>query len=79
VEGAAAIAAGDKIVVGKPGEGDKDVGEITSVATLRALSGEQTVALGYIRREVGVTGREVTIRNIKATVVQLPVESVALV
>jgi folate-binding protein YgfZ len=79
VEGAAAIAAGDKIVVGKPGEGEKDVGEITSVATLRALSGEQTVALGYIRREVGVTGREVTIRNIKATVVQFPVESVALV
>jgi folate-binding protein YgfZ len=79
VEGAAAIAAGDKIVVGKPGEGEKDVGEITSVATLRAQSGEQTVALGYIRREVGVTGREVTIRNIKATVVQFPVESVALV
>jgi folate-binding protein YgfZ len=79
VEGAAAIAAGDKIVFGKPGESEKDVGEITSVATLRALSGEQTVALGYIRREVGVTGREVTIRNIKASVVPFPVESVALV
>ena len=79
VEGAAAIAAGDKIVFGKPGEGEKDVGEITSVAALRTRSGEQTVALGYIRREVGVTGREVTIRNVKATVVQLPVDSVALV
>jgi aminomethyltransferase len=79
VEGAAAIAAGDKIVFGKPGEGEKDVGEITSVAALRTRSGEQTVALGYIRREVGVTGREVTIGTVKATVVQLPVESVALV
>ena len=69
VEGAAAIAAGDKII-----SGEKEVGEITSVAALRTPSGEQTVALGYIRREVGVPGREVTIGTVKATVVQLPME-----
>jgi len=72
VEGAAAIAAGDKIV-----SGEKEVGEITSAAALRTPSGEQTIALGYVRREVGVPGREVTIGTAKASVVQLPVESVA--
>ncbi len=73
-EGAAAFAVRGKIV-----SGEKEVGEITSVATLRTPSGEQTVAVGYIRREVGVPGREVTIGTVKATVVQWPVERVALV
>jgi folate-binding protein YgfZ len=71
-EGAAAIAAGDKIV-----SGEKEVGEITSLAVLDAPSGQRTIALGYIRREVGVPGREVTIGTRKATVVQLPMEGVA--
>ena len=35
--------------------------------------GDKTVALGYIRREVGVPGREVVIGAARATVVQLPV------
>jgi hypothetical protein len=35
------------------------------------------VALGYIRREVGVPGRAVTIGTSRATVIQLPLESVA--
>ena len=74
VEGAAAIAAGEKII-----SSEKEVGEITSVAVLDAPSGPRTVALGYIRREVGVPGREVMIGSVKGTVVQLPVESVALV
>src|SRR5580704_7985187 len=72
MKGAAAIAPGDKIV-----SGDKEVGEITSVAVVNAPSGQRTVALGYIRREVGVPGREVMIATTKATVVQLPLESVA--
>jgi folate-binding protein YgfZ len=71
-EGAAAIAAGDRIV-----SGEKEVGEITSLAVLDAPSGQRTIALGYIRREVGVPGREVTIGTRKATVVQLPMEGVA--
>jgi folate-binding protein YgfZ len=67
-EGAASIEAGAKIV-----SGEKDVGEITSVAVLSTPSGERAVALGYIRREVGVPGREVTIGTAKAAVIQVPV------
>jgi folate-binding protein YgfZ len=78
IEGAAAIAAGAKIVSGKAAEDAKEVGEITSVAVLSTPSGDRTIALGYIRREVGVPGREVTIGAVKATVTQLPLESVAL-
>jgi folate-binding protein YgfZ len=70
VEGAAEISVGAKIVAA-----EKEVGEITSVATLGTGPEERTVALGYIRREVGVPGREVTIGTSKATVIQLPVES----
>jgi folate-binding protein YgfZ len=68
VEGAEQIAAGTKIVAG-----EKEVGEITSAASIHLAGGDKTVALGYIRREVGVPGREVTIGGVKATVVQLPV------
>ena len=72
VEGAAAIVAGAKII-----SNEKEVGEVTSVATLPTPSGERTVALGYIRREVGVPGRAVTIGTSRAAVIQLPLESVA--
>jgi folate-binding protein YgfZ len=73
MEGTAAIAAGNKIV-----SGEKEVGEVTSIAVLDAPSGARTIALGYIRREVGVPGREVTIGTVSAIVVQLPVEGVTL-
>src|SRR5260370_19510706 len=72
VEGAAAIPPGDKIV-----SDEKDVGEVTSVATLHS-QGVQTIALGYIRREVGVPGREATIGAGKARVIQLPPRNVLL-
>jgi folate-binding protein YgfZ len=49
----------------------KDIGEITSVAAL-PVAADRTIALGYIRREVGAPGREVMIGTTKATVVQLP-------
>jgi folate-binding protein YgfZ len=68
-EGAAEATAGSKIV-----SSEKEVGEVTSSAVLRLGPEERSVALGYIRREVGMPGREVTIGNAKATVVQLPVE-----
>jgi len=73
VEGAAQIAAGTKIIAG-----EKEVGEITSAASLRVGVSDKTVALGYIRREAGVPGREVTLGVVKATVVQLPVSDSAL-
>ncbi len=72
-EGPAAITPGAKIL-----SHEKEVGEITSVATLSTASGERTVALGYIRREVGVPGREVTIGTANATVIQLPLENVVV-
>jgi folate-binding protein YgfZ len=73
VEGRVAVAVGAKII-----SGEKEVGEVTSVATLPAPSGHRTIALGYIHREVGVPGREVTIGTARATVIQLPMDGVRL-
>ncbi len=67
VDGAAASVTGDKIVFG-----EKEVGEITSATVLHTPSGPRTIALGYIRREVGIPGREVTIGTVGARVAQLP-------
>ncbi|HXX00225.1 MAG TPA: glycine cleavage T C-terminal barrel domain-containing protein, partial [Candidatus Acidoferrales bacterium] len=63
------IAAGTKIIAG-----EKEIGEVTSAASLPFAGGDKTVALGYIRREIGVPGREVSIAETKATVISLPVE-----
>ncbi len=53
--------------------GGKDVGEITSVASLPSANGKDTtVALGYIRREVGPPGASVEAGGAKATVSSLP-------
>lgn len=67
VEGRAQIAAGAKIV-----GGEKEVGEVTSAASLQLAGHDKTLALGYIRREVGVPGREVTIGGARAIVAALP-------
>jgi glycine cleavage system aminomethyltransferase T len=56
-EGQANIAPGNKISVG-----EKEVGEITSVAYFPDAGKNgagKTIALGYIRREIGTPGREV--------------------
>lgn len=68
IDGAVEIAASAKIVVG-----EKEVGEITSAATVAANGREKTVALGYIRREAGAPGREVIIHGSKAMIVSLPI------
>jgi folate-binding protein YgfZ len=73
VEGKAAIPTGAKIICD-----EKEVGEITSISVLSKPSGERTIALGYIRREVGIPGREVVIGASRATVSQLPLDSIAL-
>ena len=67
-DGSGSIAVGIKVVAG-----EKEVGEITSAASLRLGGQEKTVALGYIRREVGVPGRAVMVGAANATVAQLPV------
>ncbi|HEV3512067.1 MAG TPA: folate-binding protein [Candidatus Sulfotelmatobacter sp.] len=64
-ESAAGIGPGDKIVAG-----EKEVGEITSAARVQFPAGEKSVALGYIRREIGIPGRQVAIGATSATVVQ---------
>jgi folate-binding protein YgfZ len=50
----------------------KDVGEITSSAVLPPSDGKHTVALGYIRREIGVPGKEVEIAGSRAVITELP-------
>jgi folate-binding protein YgfZ len=71
IEGTVAMAPGAKIIAG-----EKEVGEITSAAVFP--SANQTVALGYIRREMGMLGREVIVGSCKARVVQLPLDTVAV-
>ena len=67
-DGVAAIPPGNKIVAG-----EKEVGEITSVAALDLRGVKKTVALGYLRREVSTPGREVAIAGVKAIVASLPI------
>lgn len=66
-EDGAGVVPGAKII-----SAEKEVGEITSVAVLPTGAKKQAIALGYIRREVGTPGRDVTIGNAHATVIQLP-------
>jgi len=80
-EGEANIAPGNKISVG-----EKEVGEITSVAHFpdsRKAGANKTVALGYIRREIGTPGREVIVGasnagGVKASVATPPVAAAVL-
>jgi folate-binding protein YgfZ len=73
-EGTGQVGAGMKISAG-----DKEVGEITSATSVLLDGTAKAVALGYIRREVGVPGREVLIGSTKATVVQLPLAESSVV
>ncbi len=50
----------------------KDVGEITSVASLPVGNGERPVALGYIRREVGAAGKPIYAGGTEITIARLP-------
>jgi aminomethyltransferase len=51
---------------------DKDVGEVTSSVLIPLPSGDQTVALGYIRREAGTPGKEIRVGEAGARVAELP-------
>lgn len=50
----------------------KNVGEITSIASLPSLDGLQNAALGFLRREHGTPGNTISIGDVKATVASLP-------
>ncbi len=52
--------------------GDKDVGEITSAARIPFPSGERTLALGYLRRELAAPGTTVQVGEQSGTVATLP-------
>jgi aminomethyltransferase len=64
---------GDLPAVGaKIQEGGKDIGEITSVASLPLAGGERMVALGYIRREVAVPGKQFQVGDTQLSVATFP-------
>jgi folate-binding protein YgfZ len=50
----------------------KEVGEITSSASLPLANGQYPVALGYIRREVGTPGKPIVLENTKLTIAHPP-------
>jgi aminomethyltransferase len=50
----------------------KDVGEITSAASLPGTNGDRPVALGYIRREAGTPGKVLDAGGSEALVARLP-------
>jgi folate-binding protein YgfZ len=50
----------------------KEVGEITSAASLPLANGERPVALGYIRKEVAASGKVLEAGQARATVTELP-------
>lgn len=69
----ASVAPGGKVVVG-----EKEVGEITSAASVMIAGGQRNVALGYIRRESGTPGREVLIGGTRAAVASMPLTEAAM-
>ncbi len=72
-EGSEHLSPGAKILAG-----EKEVGEVTSATSVHLAGAERDLALGYIRREVGLPGKEVFIGGAKATVIQLPLEEANL-
>jgi aminomethyltransferase len=50
----------------------KEVGEITSSAVIPGATSEQTVALGYVRRELAGPGKDLDMAGSRVTVSELP-------
>jgi aminomethyltransferase len=50
----------------------RDIGEITSVASLPFAAGERAVALGYIRREIAIPGRQFQVGSTQLSIASLP-------
>ena len=55
---------------------NKDIGEITSVASLPLGGSDPPVALGYIRREIAIPGRQVQAGSTQLSVAALPFSEV---
>jgi aminomethyltransferase len=56
----------------------RDIGEITSVASLPLAGGERPVALGYIRREIATPGKQFQVGNTQLSVAALPFPEIFL-
>jgi folate-binding protein YgfZ len=54
----------------------RDIGEITTVASLPLASGERRVALGYIRRELVTPGKRLQVGSTQLSVAALPFSQV---
>jgi folate-binding protein YgfZ len=54
----------------------RDIGEITSVASLPFASGERSVALGYIRRELATLGKQFQVGATRLSIAALPFSEV---
>ncbi len=50
----------------------RDIGEITSAASLPVADGERSVALGFIRREVAIPGKQFQLDKTQLSVAALP-------
>jgi folate-binding protein YgfZ len=68
LDGVVAIPAGTKIIAG-----EKEIGEVTSTASINVDGRQKTVGLGYIRREANVPGRAVDIAGASAMVAPVPI------
>jgi len=67
------LIAGSAVVGTKIQAEGKDVGELTSVASLPQSNGTQaTIALGYVRRELALPGTKLKAGDATVTVTQLP-------
>ncbi|MGH9530391.1 MAG: YgfZ/GcvT domain-containing protein, partial [Terriglobales bacterium] len=56
--------------------GGKEVGEITSAASLPLRTGDYSVALGYLRREAAIPGKPIQLENSVLTIANLPFSEV---
>jgi folate-binding protein YgfZ len=54
----------------------KDVGEITSTASLPLAGGDRFVALGYVRREIAIPGKQVQAGSTQLLIATLPFSEV---
>jgi aminomethyltransferase len=54
----------------------KDVGEITSAASLPLAGGDRLVALGYVRREIAIPGKQVQAGSGQLSIAALPFSEV---
>jgi folate-binding protein YgfZ len=54
----------------------RDIGEITSVASLPVAGGERSVALGYIRRELATPGKQFQVGATRLSIANLPFSEV---